>query len=119
MEGVPEDEAQQRIADGEEAGLTRLGPVKRSAIQLLIDVGARVTSASTTGNSESVMLDNLRRQKRNVDVYLNKEFGVDTELKKPRPPARATSPSRRSCRARWTRARRHWTRRCIRTARRS
>ena len=90
MEGVPEDEAQQRIADGEEAGLGT-GPVKRSAIQLLIDVGARVTSASTTGNSESVMLDNLRRQKRNVDVYLNKEFGVDTELKKA-----AAGPSNKS-----------------------
>ena len=94
MEGVSEEEANERVAAAEELGMGGGVAVKKSAIQVLLDAGARVTPVSENANSEQILLDNLRRQKRNVDVYLGK-LGVETEMKKAEPRANARRVERK------------------------
>jgi hypothetical protein len=75
LEGVAEDEIEARLASGDTAGGGGAGKI--CALQVLVDNGARVTSAAAGKNAEQATLDHLRRQRRNVETFLSKQLGVE------------------------------------------
>jgi hypothetical protein len=80
-EGLDEDEINARLMNAEMGGGGG-AHIKQSALQVLVENGARTTSTAQGKNAEQAAMDNLRRQRRNVDVFLAKQYGVDTTFAK-------------------------------------
>jgi len=76
-EGMTEEEVDERMYLAAMGGANPASTGKPSAFQVLIDVGARFTSASSSSN-EAALVQERKRQVRTIDVFLNKERGIDT-----------------------------------------
>lgn len=75
-EGLTEEEVEERMRSGVDGpGIVSSG--KPSAFQVLIEAGARVTSVSSS-SSDAALVQERKRQVRTIDVFLNKERGIDT-----------------------------------------
>jgi len=85
LEGLTDEEAEDRMRAEEmsKGGRNVGGGEKASALQVLISHGARVTSVRQGASAEQAILDNLKRQKRTIDVFLGKTRGVETAFAKP------------------------------------
>ena len=82
-EGLTDEEIAERMAMAElTGGGGGGGGAKKSALQTMVDFGARVTSVTAGGSSEQAALNDLRRNKKNIDVYLAKSMYIDTTLVK-------------------------------------
>jgi hypothetical protein len=77
-EGLSEEQADARVEL--EAGSAGGGAATVSALATLIQHGARTLPASDSQNAENALLQNMRRKKKNVDVYLQRVCGVDTTM---------------------------------------
>jgi len=53
---------------------------KRGAWKIFVDMGIRTTAVRNGESAEQAALDNLRRQRKNVEVYLSKDLGIDTRM---------------------------------------
>jgi hypothetical protein len=75
-EGLTEDEIAERMeADDAPVGEGRMNP-----LQLLISVGARVEPVKGKTSEEFLKKTEIRRKQRNIAVYLQKTFGIDTKM---------------------------------------
>jgi len=85
LEGLTDEEAEDRMfAEEMTKGGGKIGASERSsALQVLISHGARVTSVRQGASAEQAILDNLKRQKRTIDVFLGKTRGIETAFSKP------------------------------------
>lgn len=81
-EGLSEAQADERVQLEADSGAGVIGG-KLSALQTLIAAGARVTPMSSSENAEQIALNDLRRQKKNIEVYLTKQHDIDTTMTKP------------------------------------
>lgn len=77
-EGLTEEEIEDRMYLASiGGGGNATGTGRPSAFQVLIDAGARVTSASDKA-ADAALVEERKRQVRTIDVFLSKERGIDT-----------------------------------------
>lgn len=81
-EGLSEAQADERVAFEAESG-TMISGGKQSALAVLIQAGARVTPTGNRDSQEQTILNDMRRQKKNVEVYLSKQHDIDVTMTKP------------------------------------
>ena len=67
-----------------------MGGGTAGALLTLIQAGARVLPVSSNQSSEQQQLNEMRRKKKNIEVFLSKSLGIDTSMEK-----EDTSASRR------------------------
>ena len=78
-EGLTEAEADERIASGAELG-AGAGDVRANPLAVLIAAGARVEAARGATSDEMLKKVELRRKQRNINVYISKQFDIDTKV---------------------------------------
>ena len=81
-EGLSESQAEERVAFEAESGAMISGG-KLSALSVLINAGARVTPTGNRESQEQIILNDMRRQKKNIEVYLSKQHEIDVTMTKP------------------------------------
>lgn len=56
---------------------------KQNALALLVSIGARTLPASSKGKAEDTLIQERKRQQKNIDVFIGKEYGIDTKSTAP------------------------------------
>jgi hypothetical protein len=79
-EGMDEDDAEQMLQNEAAGGLMSGGgnEGRQNALATLIAAGARVTAVGGGQSAEAVLADERKRMARTIDVFLEKNRGIDT-----------------------------------------
>lgn len=79
-EGLTEAEAEERMHALSEGG-GAIGDGRANALAVLIAAGARVESAKGATSDDMVKRQDLRRKQRNVNVFIQKAYDIETVVK--------------------------------------
>lgn len=79
-EGMDEEDAEQLLANEAAGGLSvgGGGEGRQNALATLIAAGARVTAVGGGQSAEAALAEERRRMQRTIDVFLEKNRGIDT-----------------------------------------